>query len=266
MSTKRFFVNLPGWFLFLSALAFAQPGKVTIGVDVGTSIIQRQPLFLVEPVSYGFDVYVYSDEMVPKNLRGRIELELGRGLALRFSAGYGFTGEKLQYFSQPAGATGGSGQFRQEEKFTARGFPLEAALLLKYPFQKFGVHFGVVGGFYSYKFKSEGFSESTGNADPGQNYRRGLTGEELKISGFAQSFLMGVSLQISAKLEAAFEISKLGYSRLQEKQNDQRVISSIFDPLPAVMARGTSRRDYNAGSGLEDIALSLGINLKMGNK
>jgi hypothetical protein len=203
--------------------------------------------------------------LIPKNLRGRLELSLSPSFLLRFSAGYGLAKNKAT--STASSQTAGNLTLtRTEAKSKVSGFPVEATMIWQIPLdqeERFGVHFGLGGGFYSYKFKAEGFYELTGSPFPSNNRRDNLKNPDLKISGLAQFFVAGVSLRLNSAARATFEISKMGFSDLKAKQNGER---SNFTGPSFERFKGTSEEDYNAGSGFNDVAFALGLSMNLGKR
>ena len=251
MKTKSSVVSAFGLLLVLSAPSFSQTGKVAVGVDFGTSIIQIEPIFLVDDNFLQYDV---SDFMIPQNIRGRVELGLSRELSLRLAAGYGFMKDESKFtrtfqFNNPAG----SGRLYREVKFSVTGVPVEATLLWQVPLddrQMLTIQFGLGGGFYSYKLKAERLVEATNSSDPSGNTRSEFHAPEVKLSGPAQFFMAGLGVRISSRARATFEISKLGFSMLKQQRDGD---SDGF----------IEKQDYNSGAGLSDVALSLGINMNL---
>ena len=254
MRFQRIQVHTISWVMALAITASAQSGKMAVGVDYGSSFIQHGSLstVLVGDIEVGDFVVFRSGTLIPQNVRGRFELGLGSNLGLRFSAGYGSTKKS----SEVSGAN-----YQSKAKFTASGFPVEGAMIFSLPLdnaKRFTTHFGLGGGYYSYKFKSEGFNEPTGPP----NSRQDLSGEEITISGPAQFFVAGFSLGINSKMRATFELSKLGLSWLKETQNNTYSIN--FASSDPINYTEISEDDYHAGSGFDDVALSFGISMNLG--
>ena len=253
MKTKSFAVSGVGLWLVLSTPSFSQTSKLALGVDFGTSVIQIEPVFLPD-FSSGPGESINSDFVIPKNIRGRIELGLGRDFILRFAAGYGFMQDvaKLTRSSQANGSNG-SPRIYREAKFSVAGVPAEATMFWRVPLDDQGllaIQFGLGGGFYSYKIKSKQFLEITGSSNPGDNGRLEFQAPEMKLSGPAQFFVAGFAIRLSSRASATFEISKLGFSMLKLRRQDD--------------AEGfVEKQDYNSGAGLSDVALALGINLNL---
>ena len=246
-------LHVISWVMALALTASAQSGKMAIGLDYGSSFIQQGSLWVVHTGSIGAgDIEILpSGTLIPQNVRGRLELGLGSNWGLRVSAGYGYTKQK----SEINGANYGWGA-----KFTASGFPVEGAMLCFVPLSKerrFGAHFGLGGGYYSYRFESEGFNASSSSPNPLQNFSE----EKMTISGPAQFFIAGFSIGITAKMRATFELSKLGLSWLKEKRNYEYT----FNPTSNNPITYTEMHedDYHAGSGFDDVALSFGLSMNL---
>lgn len=254
MQTPRLFIGILGLGLILIAPAFAQTGKFAVGLDYGTTMLQRaQPVF--------FSPFLYSslfpgDAIIPQNIRAHVDLNVSSSFALRLSAGYGMTKHQNSF-----SGTAGSARLRSEATVKASGFPLEGAMIFQLPLdgtRRFGVHFGVGGGFYSYKFKAEGFEEISGSSIASENRRNNFTIPAVKLSGPAQFFLLGFDLRLSSKIRTTLELSKLGWSGMKEKQEDHYMY-----PISGNVSE--SQQDhYNADSGFNDIGLSFGMSLNLG--
>jgi hypothetical protein len=257
MKIKWFLAEAISAWLALSMPALAQNSKIAVGLDYGTSLIQQGTLLLFDQDA-GVITIASSQELIPKNLRGRVEIGLGSVFLLRLSMGYGYTRDKLEYTE----ATTNASRYRLEAKFTAAGFPAETALLLQWPLdngRNFTAHFGLGGGFYSYKFKIAGFEEQTA-AVP--NARDEFDKMEMKISGLAQFFVAGFDLRLNSRFKATLEISKLGLSLLKEKQETAGTTTPDFGN--AITYKQTSEKDYAAAGGINDLAFSLGLSLNLG--
>jgi hypothetical protein len=261
MKNQRLFSGLLGLWLVGLAPAFAQTGKFTIGLDYGAAMIQRAQPFFFSPFSSS--PLLPSDAVIPKNVRGHVDFNVSSSFALRLSVGYGMARHKSSFTgkSEPAG----SAQLHSEATVTASGVPLEGVMLFQLPLndtQRFAVHFGVGGGFYSYKLKTEGFDEITGSSVPSENRRINFSIPEVKLSGPAQFFLLGFDLRLNAKLRATFELSKLGFSGLKAKQEATNELN--FPGGPNLVITEKQQDNYNAGSGFNDIGLSFGMSLSLG--
>lgn len=256
MKTKRLFVGAMGLLLGFAAATCAQTSKLAIGLDYGASIIQKGSLSIGDPVSS--NNVVYSDFMVPRHVRAHLEYGPASRLVVRLAAGYGFMRDQANFTRNVAG-NGISGRLHRETKFSVAGFPVEASLIWRLPLdngKRFSVHGGLGGGFYSYKFKVKQFYEIIDSSNPAANERGEFEAPDLKLSGFAQFFLAGFALTLNKKLHATFEISKMGLSLLKWNSEHEQSAGEV--------AKVTSKRDYNAGRGFDDVAMTIGLGLKLG--
>jgi len=233
-----------GLSFLLMAPCFSQNSKLALGLDYGSGVIQPANLY---PIYTSGLLTAFESQAVPKQLRGRLELTLNPLLLVRLSAGYGSTTEK-----QKSNSTSSIGAIINELEIKGKttGIPVESMIFLQTPIDKkevFSVRLGLALGYYSYKTKITGFID---DAVTGERYD--IDVPDIKISGFAQSFMIGASIQLSRKVSTFFEFSKLGFSFLKLKQdllneNDEKV--------------GEREEDYNAAPGLDDLGMAIGVSL-----
>lgn len=275
-----------GWMLLLllRSPSHAQTSKLAVGIDFGTCLIQRGSLEFLEN---GGTTLISSGLLIPKNIRGNLEFNLSSNIRLRFSGGYGYTKEKLSTNAQLFGDYGSAiiypSQINRDVKFSAAGFPLECSAIFRLPFDdagKFAVYFGVGGGYYFYKYNGTGFQEQNTRPDSLEHsnspvYVRGdLQSSELKIAGFAQFFLLGLDFRLTSRIKVNIEIGKIGLSGLSMKKSYEyaplrsgydyyyRGSSMLYQP-PTI--KETRELDYNAGGGLSEVALLVGVSLDLFN-
>lgn len=254
MKLKNYSIAIVSVALLLSAASLAQTAPIAVGVDYGLSIIQTSQLSLaVQQVGT-------VGAIVPKNIRGRVEFALNPYTLVRVAGGYGSTEEK-----QESEATFSSGlNSSAEAEFSSSGFLGEGALIYQVPIDDksvFAVRFGLGAGYYSYNFKQKGFQEQVFG---GQVAREEYEEPEVKISGFAQSFIIGLMIGGNAKVSATVEVAKLGLSFMKTTQD---IEETLIDPNTGDETKrkvGERKADFNASNGLEDLAISVGLNLNLG--
>lgn len=229
-------------FLLMSA-CFSQNSKLALGLDYGSGVIQPSNTY---PFFAPGILTTLESQTVPKHLRGRLEFTLNPVILLKLSAGYGSTTE-MQKWGYLYAFTN-TIQIDVETKTT--GIPVEGAILFQTPIDKkeiLNVRMGLVLGYYSYKTKITGFVD-----DGVTGERRDIDEPDITISGFAQSFMFGAGIQLSRKVSAFFEFSKLGFSFLKLKQN-------FLDENN--QKTGEREEDYNAAQGLDDLGMAIGVSL-----
>lgn len=190
-------------------------------------------------------------------------MNLSSSMALRFSAGYGFTREENRFTGSFSSDSAFSNNYSAGVRFTTAGMPIEGAIIFQLPVdgaRRLGFHFGIGGGFYWYTTKIEAFQQREGNFDP-PFQRDNVQAPEAKLTGPAQFFLLGFDFRINSKLCGHLEMSKLGFSWLKEKKEDQYELPIIIDD--PFFYEDKYEENHNAGSGLRDVALSLGISMNL---
>lgn len=235
-----------GLILLLMVPCFSQNSKIWLGLDYGSGVIQPIDIF---PIIIPGIADILEIQTVPKHIRGRLEFMPNPMILLRFSGGYGSTTDEQKFETAFNGTTY---KFVKEVKTT--GIPIEGTIFLQTPIENkevFKVRLGLVLGYYSYKTKFTGFIERFAG---GTGERSDIDEPDIKISGFAQSFMVGGSIQLSRKMSVFFEFSKLGFSFLKLKQDflnedNQKV--------------GGREKDYNAAPGLDDLGMSIGVSLAL---
>ena len=242
------------WFITIVLLfsigLFSQEKRTTIGFDYGASFIQQN--FYDE----NGEVFL---ALAPKNIRGVVTVPISQVTYLRLSAGFGMTSIKNE---REASDDGFSSRFESEIKVS--GLPLEGGLMFQVPVNNAGnilLRLGVMGGFYNYTIKQEGFSEFTSGNNTN---REDFEDTDIKLSGIAQSFLFGLSVCLSESIQANLEFSKLGLSLLKIKEDVE--VTEFNDQGVETGKRkiGESKQDFNAASGLNDLGISLGISVNLG--
>jgi hypothetical protein len=242
---NRFLIVL-GLIFLLMVPCFSQSSKISLGLDYGSGVIQ--PMNVRPIITTGF-ADILAIQTVPKHIRGRLEFMLNPMILLRFSGGYGSTTDEQKF---EAASDGFANKFETEVKTT--GIPIEGTIFLQTPVEKeevFKVRLGLVLGYYSYKTRLTGFIESL---EGGTGVRRDIDEPDIKISGFAQSFMVGGSIQLSRKISVFFEFSKLGFSFLKLKQDFLNEDNQKI---------GEREEDYNAAPGLDDLGMTIGVSLAL---
>lgn len=226
-------------------MVYAQNDSPAIGVDFGSGIVQATP-FQTISLSEGES----TGALVPKNVRGRFELPMNENVVLRFAGGYGSTTEKYE-----AEAADGGASFTEELEIKVSGFPIDGAILFQAPIGANGavnIRGGIGIGFYSYNVTAEYSSQQTAG---GQTFTETFELPDTKISGLAQSFILGFTINISSSISGVLELSKMGFSMIkvtQDIENDEG------------NAIGEWKVDHNAANGLDDLGVLMGINFHLG--
>lgn len=240
-------------FIFILAMSFpalADDNRPLLGIDYGSAIIQLDPLSLLIISGDGDGPSINS--IVPKNIRARFEYPFSKYVHLRITTGYGTTSSKYERNTQFD-----SFSSRTEFKLSTSGFPLEG-----------GIHFqawkckdsiilirgGIVLGYYSYNNKVEGFDQFNGQRDE-------FTEPDVKISGVAQSFVVGCGIAVSENVTVIFELAKIGWSMIKIKQDIE--IENTDGSREKI---GEWKQDWNALTGTNDLSVVLGISFALGSK
>lgn len=239
-------------FLLFSLNAFAGEPRPSLGVDYGTGILQATPLQLITVLGGTVGA------ITPKHLRARFNYPLSENIAVRLSAGYGATSEKIENSSNDT-----SVQPRGEIKTKTSGVPIEGGLIFMAPLGSDGVvtvSGGAVLGYYNYTTTIEGFTESTfGN----QTFTTDFSQPDVKTSGLAGSFVLGCSIGLSDNISVFAEASKMVLSLVKIKQDIQTTDPN--DPNKKITV-GEGKSDYNGLNGLNDLGLVVGISMALGQK
>lgn len=254
MKLKNYSIAIVSVALLFSAASLAQTAPIAIGMDYGLSIIQTSQLSLaVQEVET-------AGAIVPKNIRGRVEFALNPYTLVRVAGGYGSTEEKQESEATFSNGLKSSG----EATFNSSGFLGEGALIYQVPIDDksvFAVRFGLGAGYYSYNFKQKGFQEQVFG---GQVAREEYEEPEVKIAGFAQSFIIGLMIGGNAKVSATVEVAKLGLSFMKMTQDIEETLIDPNTNQETKRKAGERKADFNASNGLEDLAITVGLNLNLG--
>jgi len=227
--------------------AVGQESKIFVGLDYGSSVIQ--PSASVVIYTSGLRRQTIDGTGVPKQVRGMVGFSFHSSILLRVAAGYASTQykDRIQFSNTLL-----------ELEHELPGYSAEVAIIFHAPIddqEKFNLLFGLGGGFYSYTLKSKYGSESL---LPSGTITRI---PDDKFSGFAQTFIFGFSIRFTERLGITFELAKLklGLSMIKEKQDILSIESQGIEPQKI----GESEKNYNAAPGLEDLAMTLGVNFHL---
>lgn len=241
-------------FTFILAISFqalADGNRPLLGIDYGSAIIQLDPLSLLIISGDGDGPSVNS--IVPKNIRARFEYPFSKYVYLRITAGYGTTSSKYERNTQFD-----SFSSKSEFKISTSGFPAEAGIHFQAWKCKDGIILirgGIVFGIYNYTSKVEGFDEATGGE------RNEIQEPDVKISGMAQSFVVGCGIAINENVTVLFELAKMGWSMIKIKQDIE--LENIDGSRQTI---GEWKQDWNALTGLNDLSVVMGISFALGSK
>ena len=232
--------------------------ELTLGLSLGTGFFQNMQLNLI---NFQEEILKTSDNLVPTNIKAHFSYYFTPKIAVRFSSGYSFAKqtdkEKIDYGEIDSLNL----KLADKSDFIMNGFPIETTLLFQTPLDKNEntlLHFGIGIGYYSYNYKAEGIYKELYSDTDDTKWKEEYNNPEITLSGWAQFFVMGFDINLSNDFGASFEISKIGLSFINIK-NDV-VLQKVYDhEIEYEIKYGYQQYDYKKKSGLEDVALSLGI-------
>lgn len=233
--------------------------KKTFGFQVGTGYFQNVRMNL-----FNFDqqLLATSDDLVPVNLKVNFSYYFIPSLAIRFSSGYGFSKQKNASEIDYGEIDVQNLKSHESSTFSAAGFPTEAALIFKTPFDARATmffHLGIGIGYYVYNYQAEGkFRELTSKTNE-KIIAEEYANPQMTLSGGAQFFIMGLEININSRLSALLEVTKVGWSLMTLTQD---ILKQDVESGKITNERkyGFSRQDYTVKNGFEDLAVSLGLN------
>ena len=233
--------------------------KKTFGFRVGTGYFQNVRMNL-----FNFDqqLLATSDDLVPVNLKVNFSYYFIPSLAVRFSSGYGFSKQKNTNEIDYGKIDLQNLKLNESSTFSAAGFPTEAALIFKTPFDaraNMFFHLGIGFGYYAYNYQAEGKFQKLTSKTSEKIVTEKYINPQMTLSGGAQFFIMGLEMNINPRVSALLEVSKIGWSLMILTQD---ILKQDVESGEITNERkyGYSRQDYAVKNGLEDIAISLGLN------
>lgn len=247
---------------------FSSAQNLQVGLDYGTSILNWYNDSYIYPGNNYID---YSDLYIPKVISASVSYQAPYGIVLRGKAGYGRAGSDWEY-DRPKKTFDYYGSqielLKENEKVetNVNGFSIEAAAL--YPIaidnaQKFLVYPGIGIGYYNYKYSGEGeyTDENTSYTEKGSgNF------EESVLSGIGQIFILGIEVKALERVSFFLEFSKLGFSMLTEKLDEDYVEYEESNHVYSEKNRenvATYETDYNSLPGFSDIAVQFGVKFSL---
>lgn len=233
--------------------------KKTFGFLVGTGYFQNVRMNL-----FNFDqqLFAASDDLVPVNLKINFSYYFIPSLAIRFSSGYVFSRQKSTNEIDYGRINLQDLKVNERSTFTASGFPTEAALVFKTPFDARAntfFHLGIGVGYYAFNYQAEGKFQKLTSKTSEKIVVEEYVNPQMTLSGGAQFFIMGLEMNITPRVSAFFEVSKIGWSAMSLRQDilKQEVEAG---KITTEIKYGHFRQDYPVKNGFEDIAISLGLN------
>ncbi len=230
----------------------------SIGVIFGTGFFQQTRL---ELTNFKQEIIATSDYLVPTNFKADFSYYLTPHFALRFSSGYAFARQVNKYFVDYSRLDSAEVKFSDKARFTMSGFPVETAMIFQMPVDADNTlffHVGLGMGYYAYNYRTSGITKEASSVTDRVNWQEEYLVPDVTLSGWAQFILFGIHLHVSKNVGASFELSKVGLSYVKIKQDIARL--DIYGrEIQNQFIYGVRQQDYNAQTGFDDVALSLGI-------
>ena len=271
-------IIIVGYFLVVllvnTSLSNAQ--EVQVGISFGNSVIHWNKFNVL---SSPRDMYYHQDLYIPKVVRGLIYVKTEHGFLLKGALGYGITksGEKIDYPAKTIKFTDSDGyphDFVQDRSFKeintkVTGFSSDIALL--YPItldnaKRFSIYPGIGVGYYNYNYSGEwnSLTEVKSGYTTDRTTSKGNY-DKSKLAGFGQYFVLGFEVKATDRTFLVFEFTKLGYSMLKIKDDDDLVLSKDYTQSTEAYREtiGTTEYDYNANGGLNDISITMGVKFRL---
>jgi len=232
--------------------------KKTFGISMGTGLFQQVRMNLT---NFDQTIIAVSENLIPLSFKANFNYHFTLKLALRFSSGYGFSRQKIYSEIDYGIINLRDSKIEDGATFSMTGFPAEIALLFQTPIDvraNLFVHFGIGVGYYAYNYQAEGISKELTSKTLTPKWKESYLNPQMTLSGSAQFFILGFDLNISPRIGATLEMSKVGLSMMRLKGDilKQEVEAGT---IATEKKYGYYRQDYPVQNGFEDIAVSFGI-------
>ena len=230
----------------------------TMAVKFGTGFFQNMTLDLV---NFENQVITSSDQMVPATLQAEFNYFFHPNVAVRFSSGYGYSQFEDKGYVNYGIIDTEQAKYHNKATFKMTGFPVDLAILFRNSVSKdqnIFLKLGLGVGYYAYNFKSDGELRKIDAETNALIWEEQYSNPTLSLSGAAQYFVFGMDINISSKIGASFELSKVGLSFVKVKQD---VVEQVIynREVENQIKYGYWERAYHPQNGLDDIALSVGL-------
>jgi len=232
--------------------------KMTLGLNFGTGFFQHIKMNLT---NFNQENITTSDNLVSTNIKASFNYYITPKVAVRFSSGYGFARQTSVGEVDYGAIDSMNVKIDNESIFSMVGFPVETTLLFQTAIdnnENLLIHVGIGMGYYSYNYKAEGSLKESYSESNETKLTEEYINPEMTLSGWAQFFTLGLNINLSQNMGASLEISKIGLSYMHIR-ND--IIKQQIDDheIEYEYNYGYRQQDYKSRSGLEDVAISLGI-------
>lgn len=232
--------------------------KKTFGINLGTGFFQQVKLNLV---NFDQEILATSENLIPVNFKANFNYYFTPNLAIRFSSGYGIYQQRMTTELDYAKIHTKDTIEQLEATFSVSGFPAEAALIFQTPVDARATmffHFGLGLGYYAYNYEAEGTLKAIEVKTNQPVLREEYLNPSISLAGGAQFFILGFDLNITPRIVATLEISKAGWSTMKLTRD---VVTQEIEAGEVTYETkyGYVRQDYSIKSGLDDMAISLGV-------
>jgi hypothetical protein len=231
----------------------------TMGIELGTGQFQHLTLSLL---NFENQVIASSDEMIPTQIKANFNYGITSNFFIRFSSGYSFCQQTNREENDLGRIDTLDMVTKHKSAFHLYGFPSDATLLFKTKVdnqEKFGIYFGLGAGYYIYNLQAEGYFKQT---DSKTNQTEEYLNPEMTLSGWAQFFVLGFTIDVYKNLGATFEVSKIGLSSMKVDQDilkqqiyNEKIVNQI--------KYGYKAQNYSSKSGFDEATVSVGVFWKL---
>jgi hypothetical protein len=246
----RILISLVVGFFYLNSTVLAQPQKITLGISAGSNLIQPdlEYFLLNSPILVAFPKM---QKLTPTHFNLMVNYPLGRSVFWRIAAGYGFSRVYRKTGSNIVNPN-------NEIEYRLSGYPLETAIVLEKPLTaKDNVTYklGIIAGYYHYKFHEKLVDSALGG-------RFNIDKTTSKLSGVAQSILVGTDIKLSRSSFVSFELTKPVFSFLENIYDVYATISlrpeeATAEPIAKI------KSSYPVQNGLNDLGITMGFHIQL---
>ncbi len=246
-----------------------QSSDIAISFNLGKSFIYTNEIVSYsEQDDFYYSGYFLSSPFVPTVLSSSLYLNLSSGISFKMTGGFGFAKNTIEYdqpkktFTDPDGDQITVNKEYSKDTYKLGGFNLEAAMT--YPVaidknNKFFVYPGIGLGYYHYGMSGEWEREETyydwyGNlikSDENGDY------EESKISGLAQTFILGFDFRLNETMSLNLEFAKLGFHLLKVTQDEDYTDGDFRKTI------GENKSTQESYPGLIDVGVTFGVKINL---
>ncbi len=246
--------------LFSVCALYAQSDATSIqliGIMAGTNAVQGIAWPLQDRAG---QTVATSDQITPFQGMAFYQHGFGSNVSVRFASGYVWARQQDESFQDFTKIDSADATLKTKSTFHTEGFPLELTLLFHNSVnesRRVQWQCGIGFGYYSINYEANGNRLEKQFASS-RSHKQSYESAPFTLAGWTQFFVVGFQMQVTQRMHAVCQVSKIGLSGLYIEQ-DMSENSVYHEESVWQRQYGHSREQYMPKSGFNELSISVGV-------